>query len=130
MIEEIVKKCASCFVIHDNKILLVYHKKFNKYLQPGGHVEDGEEFYAAAIREVFEETGITIDIKDKHPFNVEQYDTTIGKQLDYQFIGIPLNFEIKDSDESYSSGWFKIDNLDDIDVIDDLKDKIEMIKRR
>ena len=30
---------------------------------PGGHVEDGESFTAAVIREVFEETGIKI----KHP---------------------------------------------------------------
>ena len=55
--EDIVKRCASCFVVDGDRILLVYHRKFGKYLQPGGHIEDGEEDYQTAIREVFEETG-------------------------------------------------------------------------
>lgn len=28
---------------------------------PGGHVEEGESFYASVVREVYEETGLTID---------------------------------------------------------------------
>ena len=40
---------------------------------PGGHVEDGESFTAAVIREVFEETGIKI----KHPklCGIKQWQT-------------------------------------------------------
>ena len=40
---------------------------------PGGHVEEGESFTAAVIREVFEETGITI----KHPklCGIKQWQT-------------------------------------------------------
>ncbi len=92
---DIVKKCASCFVIDNNHILLIFHKKFGKYLQPGGHIEGVAETYQTAIREVFEETGIEIIIDDKTPFNIEVYNTKIGKQLDYQFIGRPINKEIK-----------------------------------
>ena len=34
--------CASVFLINpeDKRILLVKHKKFNKWVQPGGHIED------------------------------------------------------------------------------------------
>ncbi len=128
--QEIAKKCASCFVINDNKILLIYHKKFGKYLQPGGHIEDGEEPYQTAIREVFEETGIRVVIEDKIPFSIEEYDTKIGRQLDYQFVGRPLNIDLKNNDESYLCDWFEIDKLNDLDVVSDLYDKICMIKRR
>jgi 8-oxo-dGTP pyrophosphatase MutT (NUDIX family) len=128
--QEIAKKCASCFVIDDDKILLIYHKKFDKYIQPGGHIEGDEEPYQTAIREIFEETGVTIKIDDKSPFNIEIYDTKIGKQLDYQFIGIPVNKNAISNDESYLCGWFDINKLDNIDIVEDLKDKIKMIKSR
>ncbi len=128
--KKIVKKCASCFVIDEDKILLIYHKKFGKYIQPGGHIEGDEEPYQTAMREVFEETGIVIDIVDKNPFNIEEYDTVLGKQLDYQFIGRPLENNLKNNEESYLCGWFDIDELDNLNVVDDLKDKLCLIKSR
>ena len=35
--------CASVFIINPEnlKILLVHHKKFKKWVQPGGHIEAG-----------------------------------------------------------------------------------------
>lgn len=128
--QEIAKKCASCFVLDNDKILLIYHKKFGKYIQPGGHIEVNEEPYQTAIREVYEETGIKVVINEITPFNIEEYNTKIGKQLDYQFIGKPINTNIKHNDESYLCGWFNINELDQIDVVEDLKDKIYMIKSR
>lgn len=46
-------------------ILLVYHRRLERWLQPGGHVErdDGNTMEAAA-REVLEETGVTPDEDD------------------------------------------------------------------
>ena len=51
--------CASVFVVDPKtkKMLLVFHKKFHKWVQPGGHIEDNEVPEEAAIREVYEETG-------------------------------------------------------------------------
>lgn len=50
---------ASGLVLFEDKILLVFHKNLNKYLQSGGHVENFDKnLLAAAIREVKEETGL------------------------------------------------------------------------
>lgn len=37
--------------------LLIQHKKLGKWLAPGGHLEEGEEPHAGALREVWEEIG-------------------------------------------------------------------------
>lgn len=42
------------------KILLLHHKKYNLWIQPGGHIEKFENPIEAAVREAKEETGIDI----------------------------------------------------------------------
>ncbi len=60
---------ASCFVIHDGKILLL-HRQDTDNLQPNvwglpaGKREEGESIQEGIIREIQEETGLTIHNKD------------------------------------------------------------------
>jgi 8-oxo-dGTP pyrophosphatase MutT (NUDIX family) len=49
---------ASAIVIGEEGVLLHLHKKLEKWLQPGGHIEAGETPWDAALREVLEETGL------------------------------------------------------------------------
>lgn len=52
---------ASAFVASttDRKVLLLYHQKLQRWLQPGGHIEKIDaSFSAAAQRELLEETGL------------------------------------------------------------------------
>jgi 8-oxo-dGTP pyrophosphatase MutT (NUDIX family) len=54
---------ASVLIFTDSapaKVLLVHHKKFDKWMQPGGHQEEHENPVEAAIRETKEETGLDI----------------------------------------------------------------------
>lgn len=45
-----------------DRVLLVFHRRLMRWLQPGGHVEpDDEDIMAAARREVLEETGVELD---------------------------------------------------------------------
>lgn len=42
-----------------SKVLLAYHRKLDRWVQLGGHVEAGESLIEAALREAFEESGLT-----------------------------------------------------------------------
>lgn len=46
----------------NTQFLMIHHKKFDKWMIPGGHIEAIENPNEAAIREVFEETGIRIKL--------------------------------------------------------------------
>lgn len=55
------------FIVNKNRVILVHHKKEGKWLAPGGHVEQNETPDEAAIREVYEETGLKIDLASSLP---------------------------------------------------------------
>ena len=55
---------AGGFVIQNDKILLVNHRKVNHYdfwVPPGGGVIGTEDIHSAAVREVKEESGLQVD---------------------------------------------------------------------
>lgn len=54
---------AGC-LIHQEKVLLVKHKKLGFWLCPGGHVEDNELPHQTAEREFWEETGVKVKAVD------------------------------------------------------------------
>lgn len=53
---------VATFVIHQGKVLLLWHEKLQMWLPPGGHVEPNELPDEAAVREVLEETGVAVTL--------------------------------------------------------------------
>jgi len=60
---------ASGLVIKDNAILLIFHNKLQKFIQPGGHIESEATLWSASQREVEEETGMRVQL---HPWHSEK----------------------------------------------------------
>lgn len=82
---------ASAFVYSkkENLFLTLYHKEFNTYVYPGGHVtEDDASILDAAKREVTEETGITnyqiykIVDDENVPIDIDIHNIAYNKKLD------------------------------------------------
>jgi 8-oxo-dGTP pyrophosphatase MutT (NUDIX family) len=54
---------GSAIVVGRRGTVLHWHKRIGGWLQPGGHVDPGEEPWQAALREAHEETGLQV----RHP---------------------------------------------------------------
>ncbi len=70
---------ASAFVIDEDgdRVCLVQHMKLQRLLQPGGHVEEGDEsLEAAALREAREETQLEVEL---HPTAPRPFDLDIHR---------------------------------------------------
>ena len=126
--------CASVFLINpeDKRILLVKHKKFNKWVQPGGHIEDEETPEEAALRETYEETGIKVKLLGERFPREDDFIKPLGIQknrnkegdvhIDIIYAGVPVNdVEGHISDESIDLHWFTRKELDYIDIFPDIK---------
>ena len=135
--------CASAYIINpeNKKVLLVRHKKYNKWLQPGGHIEENETPEEAAVREVYEETGIKSTLIGEHfpreddlirPLGVQYNRKENGdRMIDMVYVGKPNNPEepLKVSDESNDIGWFSRHDLEEMSVFPDVKISFDYILR-
>ncbi len=120
---------ASGLIYHKDKILLIYHNKLQKYIQPGGHIEDSDtSLFLAAQRELKEEVGMdTVPFGSQYeviPFHIEiqQIPENINKSepmhthFDCTFLFSPIHEEIiLDKKEIAAYKWISIDeNFSDI----------------
>ena len=132
--------CASAFVINpaNKKILLVKHNLYDRWVQPGGHIEDEETPEEAATREVFEETGIRTRLIGEHfpreddmirPLGIQLNRKEEDRHFDIIYAAVPNNpeDEIKLSDESSEAGWFSREELESINVFPDVKITMDYI---
>lgn len=53
---------ATTFVVQEDRTLLLWHRKTQAWLPPGGHIEPNELPDDAAVREVREETGLEVEL--------------------------------------------------------------------
>ena len=75
-IHELIDYTAAALMVHEDRILLIYHKKMNMWLPPGGHIELNEDPEEALIREIEEETGLVegqFDILGNNPNLIDEF---------------------------------------------------------
>ncbi|MEG0826033.1 MAG: NUDIX hydrolase [Bacilli bacterium] len=127
--------CASVFVINpaNKKILLVHHKTFNRWVQPGGHIEENETPEETALREVYEETGLKVQLIGQRFPREDDFIRPLGIQknrgkqgdvhIDIIYAAIPINeIDINNKDDEIDKAkWFSRNELDKIDVFEDIK---------
>ena len=102
---EAVELTVLCLVRRGNEILLQNRikKDWSGYTLPGGHVEPGESIVAAVIREVQEESGLTV--AHPHLCGVKQFQSEAGRYIVFLFTADEYTGKLVSSDEG-EMRWF------------------------
>jgi len=95
------------------EVLLIQHRKDHYWGFPKGHLEKGEEMLDGAVRELFEETNLTVDdLLCDTPF-VEHYQFEVNKQVvkkTVTYFAAYVSGEIKVQDaEILQARWCPVD---------------------
>lgn len=70
-IHEKIDFTVAIFVVHANKVLIIHHRKLDKWLPLGGHIELDEDPERAALREAREESGLDVELIGERPPTTE-----------------------------------------------------------
>ena len=95
---------------YKKQILLIRHVNGGHWAFPKGHVEQGENEFQTALREVKEETGLDILIRDNFRQCVEYFPKPHVKKQVVYFLGQALTEDVHRQEEEVSeTTWADID---------------------
>ena len=124
--QEITELTVLCLVEKGSKILLQNRIKedWQGYTLPGGHVEKGESFVDAVIREIKEETGLTIF--NPKLVGVKQFPIKEERYIVFLFKTHEFSGNLHSSIEGKMS-WVEYDKIDKIKTVDDFFDLLKVM---
>lgn len=120
---------------------LIQHPRFGKWMPPGGHVEHDETPAEAVLREVIEETGLSMTLLSapsapvpvgysrksvplpwwivEHPVPTDGHTSEPHIHVDHLYLGLARSAEAQ---AEHLFRWYTVDELDAIDMFDDSRD--------
>jgi ADP-ribose pyrophosphatase YjhB (NUDIX family) len=104
---------ALCFIEHDGHILVLRQRHRRGWTLPGGLTAKGETAAQTAVREVAEETGLRVEVRQ--PFAVVVEPST--RRIDILF-HVPLDHrpEVRASGEALQGQWLRPEDCGEVDV--------------
>lgn len=123
---EQVELTVLCLIHKEDSYLLQdrVKKDWNGYTLPGGHIEPGESIVDAVIREMKEETGLTI--KAPRLCGVKQFPLEDGRYIVFLFETDQFEGTVVDSDEG-KMHWVRVSELSNVNLVHDFAELIEVM---
>jgi len=128
---EDVELTVLCLIRNGNEYLLQdrIKKDWRGFTLPGGHVEPGESIVDAVIREMQEETGLTVDnpkLCGVKQFPISGENGESGRYLVFLFVADKFSGEVFSSEEG-AMHWVKKEDLGKVNLVNDFKELLEVM---
>lgn len=143
---------ATAYVIENQSVLLIHHKKMNKWLPPGGHMDPNETPPEAALREVLEETGLHVELIEQENIHIDHYNAKTfprpwmcmlqeippfgleeeHQHVDFVYIAKPVKGNVThNTDETHAIRWFTLDEVEslkgDVEIFEETREAIRKL---
>ena len=125
---EFVELTGLCLLFRGNEVLLQNRVKqdWRGYAPPGGHIEPGESIVGSIIREMKEETGLTV--RNPKLCGVKQFPIDGGRYLVFLFRADEFTGELVSSEEGHME-WIPLDRLAEYPTVSDLQELLDVMLR-
>ncbi len=118
---------ATVYIVDGERVLLIFHRKLQKWLPPGGHLDPNELPPEGAKREAFEETGLIIELISHENIWIQRWNAVsferpylclleeipatpkqaAHQHIDFIYLGRPIGGELKQNiSETEGIRWF------------------------
>ncbi len=125
------------YTIHNDKVLLIHHRKLDLWLPPGGHIDKDETPDDALIRELKEELNLDIEILNRNdvpcegnlrkilaiPFHVNVHSVGDHDHCCFFYVCKPKNPEKISANQSElkNFAWFSIEELQQQKILPEVR---------
>ena len=106
-----VREACRAIIVKDDNILISYEEKTNQLMLPGGGIELGENHKQCLIREIEEETGYVVELKEKVITINEYYDDILWINYYYtcNIVGLgSIKLSQVEIQEGMIAKWFNL----------------------
>jgi 8-oxo-dGTP pyrophosphatase MutT (NUDIX family) len=103
---------ASAVVLHADAVLMIHHRTLEKWLIPGGHIENGETPAQAALRELSEETGLMALLAEEAVLDIDCHTIPENPNKDEpEHLHIDLKFLVKADVHSLKPAYSEVNDV-------------------